>query len=359
MDRFVIGLMMVFMVLGALDRALLNNRLGYGSEFEKGLQTMGPLTIMMAGIMCAAPALGAALMPVLAPLFQLIGTDPGTAGGMLFGIDMGGFPLVQKMTDDPDVLLLSGVLLSSTLGVAITFTIPVGLGMCTSENRVFAVKGIVAGIIASPVSALIGGLAGGAALNTIFHTTLPAVLLAVTLAALLTLFQKQTLRFFLMFSKVLSALGTLWLASAILEELTGLTVLPGMAPLEEQLVLIGEISITLAGAYPLVKFVQKIFSPALVRFAKFFEINIPAACGMLTGIANPLLMFDLVEQMTPRGIVLSFALITPGAALLGDHLGYISAVYPSGMTAMLAGKSAAAVLAFGIAYWLESMQNKN
>lgn len=54
MQQVIIGAMMVFMVLGALDKALLGGRFGYGAEFEKGIHPMGELTLMMAGIMCIA-----------------------------------------------------------------------------------------------------------------------------------------------------------------------------------------------------------------------------------------------------------------------------------------------------------------
>lgn len=342
MSKIVISLMMGFMVLGAVDKALLGGRLGYGEEFEKGICAIGPLTIMMAGIMCIAPALGNLLAPALSPVFRLIGADPGMAGGMFFAIDMGGFPLVQRMTEDRDIWLLSGILLGSTMGAAVTFVIPVGLEMCPKEKQSAAAKGIVAGVIAAPVSALVGGLLAGIPGGKLFANILPAVLMALLLAAALTFLQKPVIGFFMGFSRVLSALGVLWLAAAILEELLGLVVIPGMAPLGEQLVLIGEIGITLAGAYPLVKFVRKLLAPALSGIAGLLRADENSACGMLVSIANPLPAFDLAGKMGSRGIVLVFAFLTPACAVLGDHLGYVSAVYPEAITPMLCGKLAGA-----------------
>ena len=45
MSAVVIGIMAFFMTVGAVDKALFDNRFGYGREFERGLNTMGPLAI--------------------------------------------------------------------------------------------------------------------------------------------------------------------------------------------------------------------------------------------------------------------------------------------------------------------------
>ena len=83
----VVACMAIFMVIGAADKALFNNRFGYGEEFERGLAAMGPLAMCLVGIMCAAPAVGRAVAPALSPLFTAIGSDPSVAAGMIFGID--------------------------------------------------------------------------------------------------------------------------------------------------------------------------------------------------------------------------------------------------------------------------------
>ena len=62
MEKIVTITMMVFMLLGALDRAVFRNRFGLGNEFEKGLNSVGPLILDMAGIMCSAPAVDRLLL---------------------------------------------------------------------------------------------------------------------------------------------------------------------------------------------------------------------------------------------------------------------------------------------------------
>ena len=107
--------MMVFMVLGALDRAVFRNRFGLGNEFVKGLNSVGPLILGMAGIMCSAPVVGRLLLKLVTPLFSTIGADPSIIAGTCFGLDMGGYYMTASMTDDPAAIMLGGVILSLSL----------------------------------------------------------------------------------------------------------------------------------------------------------------------------------------------------------------------------------------------------
>lgn len=76
MDQIIVGIMAFFMVIGAVDKALFDGKFGYGKEFENGLNTMGPLALVMVGIMCVSPALGTALGPALSSFFSLLDPTP-------------------------------------------------------------------------------------------------------------------------------------------------------------------------------------------------------------------------------------------------------------------------------------------
>ena len=147
MEKIVTAIMMFFMVLGALDRAVFRNRFGLGNEFVKGLNSIGPLILGMAGIMCSAPVLGKLLLKLVTPLFGAIGADPAIIAGTCFGLDMGGYYMTASMTNDPSVIMLGGVILSTVLGATIVFTIPVALTLCRPEDASAVSKGIVFGII--------------------------------------------------------------------------------------------------------------------------------------------------------------------------------------------------------------------
>lgn len=147
----VVACMAVFMVIGAADKALFNNRFGYGEEFERGLAAMGPLAMCLVGIMCAAPAVGRAVAPALSPLFTAIGSDPSVAAGMIFGIDSGGLTLSIALASTREAAMLSGLGLAASMGCIITYALPVSLSMCAPESRPAVAKGLAAGIAAAPV----------------------------------------------------------------------------------------------------------------------------------------------------------------------------------------------------------------
>src|SRR3712207_7768130 len=52
---------------------------------------------------------------------------------------------------------------------------------------------------------------------------------------------------------------TLFRSAIVLETLTGIKVIPGMKPLSEGIKTVGDIAIILAGAYPLVHVITKVF----------------------------------------------------------------------------------------------------
>ena len=215
--------------------AFFNNRFGYGAEFEKGLGAMGSLTTVMVGIMCAAPALGPVVAPVLTPLFRSIGSDPAMAAGMLLGVDSGGFPLARELTSDQAAVMLSGVGLGGTLGAVLTFALPLSLSLANEASRPYLAKGLVAAVAASPLSLLPVGWMTGMSFPSTLLLGMPDFVLAITLAVLLTLFRDPTVRAFLIFSRLLMGLFVILLATAALQHYFSIVLIPGMDPIEPQL----------------------------------------------------------------------------------------------------------------------------
>ena len=356
MNSIVIGVMAFFMTIGALDRALLGSRLGYGKEFEKGLETMGPLALVMVGTMCAAPALGSALGPLLGPLFKSIGSDPAMAVGILFGPDNGGFPLAQSLAANPEAIALSGIGLAGTLGSIITFALPLSLSMCSPQSRPYVARGVVAGIIASPLSLIGVGLVLSYPLPDVLQLGAPVFAASALLAALLAFFRDLTIRLCLGFSKGLIAVFILLLMYAALDHYFHLGFVRGMAPIEPQLAIVGEIGIMLSGAFPMVLFIKKHCTPALHAIARLLGIDDTAILGMFVSCANPLPMYAMLNSMSNSGKVVCSAFSGPVLCLVGDHLGFFSAVDPAGITPLLAGKLLAAFAALAIALLMERLR---
>ena len=171
----------IFAVLGGIDR-MIGCRFGIGKAFERGINTMGPLALSMIGMIVLAPVLAQWLRPVITPVYQWIGADPAIFAGSLLACDMGGAPLAEALTDDPAASALGGIIVSSMLGVTVTFTVPVAMGVLQKEDRPFAAKGILCGILTVPVGVLLGGLAAGFPILMLLRNLLPILPLSLLIA---------------------------------------------------------------------------------------------------------------------------------------------------------------------------------
>lgn len=345
----------LFAVIGILDRLIFKDRFGYGPKFEEGLNAMGPLALSMAGIMCIAPVLGNILAPLISPVFSFFGADPAMISGIILAIDTGGYPLAKVMTADTSIQILSGIYVGSMMGATIVFSIPVSLSIVKKENHSNLSRGFLAGFISVPVGALISSLAGGISAKTAIVNLIPLIILALLLAIGMALIPEKMLKGFSIFSKLVTILIYVCLGSAIVESLTGVVIIPGMAPLKDQLTVVGEIGITLAGAYPLVHFITTVFNKPLSAAGKLLKINAAATGGMIACLANNIPMFSAVGDMDERGQIIATAFSVCASFALGDHLGYATAQCPQATVSMIAGKIIGGLFAVLIA----SLLNKN
>ncbi len=349
--EILITVMAVFAVLGALDR-ILGNRFGIGKEFEEGILAMGSLAMAMIGVITLAPVLAAVLKPVVVPVFSFLGADPAMFAGSILACDMGGGALAAQMTDNRDAALLGGVITGSMLGATIVFTIPVAMGILDEKDQPAMAKGILCGIVTIPVGILVGGLVAGFPILMILRNLIPIVLIGALIAFGLWKAENAMIRGFAAFGKGVVTVITVGLAAAIVEELTGFAIIPGMAPISEGFETVGAIAIVLAGAFPLVSVLTKLLRKPLLRLGKIFGINDLAAAGLVASLANSIATFGMVADMDSRGKVVNIAFAVSAAFVFGDHLGFTAGFAPEMLPAMILGKLAGGISAVAVALWL-------
>lgn len=341
-------LMTVFMVLGALDR-IFGSRLGLGKEFENGILAFGSLALSMLGIICLAPVLANVLRPVVVPVFRIFGADPGMFPGSILACDMGGAPLAMELAENREAGLFGGVIIGSMLGATIVFTIPVALGIIRQEDRKFLAQGVLAGIITIPVGAFVGGLTAGFSLIMVIRNLAPIVIFALLIALGLWKAENAMIKGFTVFGWLVTAAITVGLAAAIVEALTGLTVIPDMAPLSEGYEIVGSIAIVLAGAFPLIYVITKVFQRPLLKLGGLMGMNDVAAAGMVASLANSIPMFGMMQDMDDRGKVLNVAFAVSAAFVFGDHLGFTAGYAPELLVPMIVAKLVSGVTAVAVA----------
>ncbi len=349
--EILIYIMAAFAALGALDR-IFGNRIGLGKEFEEGILAMGSLALAMVGIIALAPVLANLLRPVVVPVYTFLGADPAMFAGTILACDMGGAALAQELTADPEAAALGGILCGSMLGATIVFTVPVAMGILSKEDRPFLAKGILCGVVTIPVGLLAGGLVAGIPFMKVLRNLLPTVLIAAIIALGLWKAEKAMIKGFGWFGKGVVALITAGLAAAIVQSLTGLTLIPGLAPIEDGFLTVGAIAIVLAGAFPLVWVVTRLLRKPLLRVGKWLRINDTAAAGLIATLANSIATFGMVKDMDNRGKVVNVAFAVSAAFVFGDHLGFTAGFAPEMLTAMIAGKLVGGISAVAVALWL-------
>ena len=355
-DAAIIGLMVLFMALGAIDR-ILGNRFGLGEKFEEGIMAMGSLALAMIGIICLAPVLANLLRPVVVPFYQFLGADPAMFAGTILANDMGGAPLAQELALTQEAGQFGGLIVGAMLGPTIVFTIPVGLGIIKAEDRPALATGVLAGVITIPIGSFVGGLVAGFPVMMVLRNLLPIVLFAVLIALGLAFVPNGMVKGFQVFGRIIVIIITIGLAAAIIEALTPLTVIPGLNSIEEGIGIVGDIAIVLAGAFPLVYVITKVFKKPLMKLGSLLGMNDVAAAGMVATLANNIPMFQMMGDMDRRGKIINVAFAVSAAFVFGDHLGFTAGFDSTMIFPMIVGKLVGGVTAVAVAMFLTRKEN--
>lgn len=360
-EMVITWILTAFFVIALVDRAFLKGRLGLGKEFDHGLAGTAPLILSMTGMMCIAPALGQWILSVLGDGPLPGGMDIGMLSGVLFAIDMGGYPVSVSVTSDPDIIYLGGVLLGSMLGTTIVYTIPLFYGMCEEREINLLSGGLVLGLAAIPVGVCIGGLFGGVPVDKMVRNMIPVLIFSLVLVLALCLVQQIAMRVLRVVGQIIEVLCVILIIIAVVQERLQITLIPGLAPLEEQLGIIAGIGVTLAGAYPMMACLCRLLGPFIKTLAGFIGVSPQCMEGMIGALANPMLYFQSISGMGRKEITISMAFVVSVQCVLGDHLGYIqtaAAEYTGGMIVAQLSAGVAAVV-FAEVYCAVSARRKS
>lgn len=347
-NEIIIYVMVIFMALGAIDKCI-GNKFGLGEQFEEGIMAMGSLAVAMVGVICLAPVLANVLRPVVVPVFDMLGADPAMFAGSLLANDMGGAPLAMELAKDPQAGLFGGLIIGATMGATIVFIIPVALGIIEKEDQRFLATGILAGIITIPVGAFVGGIVAGFPVMMVIKNLVPIILFAAIIALGLIKFESAMIKGFTYFGKGVVIVITLGLAAAIVEALTGIVIIKGMNPINDGIEIVGDIAIVLAGAFPLVFVITKVFNKPLMALGKVLGINDIAAAGLVASLANCIPMLGMMKDMDDRGKIINVAFAVSAAFVFGDHLGFTAGFNQEMITPMIIAKLVGGITAVALA----------
>lgn len=350
-DRIIIYLMVVFAVLGALDR-IIGNKFGLGQQFEEGIMAIGSLALSMVGIIALAPVIANLLKPVIVPVYNFLGADPAMFAGTILANDMGGASLATELASTTQAGQFGGLIVGSMMGVTIVFTIPVALGIIKPSDRKYLATGVLAGVITIPIGSFVAGIVAGFPVIMVVRNLIPIVIIAILIALGLWKFENAMIKGFTWFGKFIVAVITIGLIAGIVEALTGIVIIPGMNPISEGFEIVADIAIVLAGAFPLVLVITKVFKKPLIKLGKLVGMNDVAAAGIVASLANSIPMFQMVKDMDAKGKIINFAFAVSAAFVFGDHLGFTAGFDSSMIVPMIIGKLVSGISAFILAIFI-------
>lgn len=334
-------------LLGGVDK-ILGDRYGLGKKFDEGFLLMGPMAFSMVGIICLAPVLSAWLGALIVPAFSAVGLDPAMFGCVL-AIDMGGYQLATDLARDPEIGKFSGIIASAMFGCTLVFTIPVGMSVLPQEDRPLFLKGLLAGIVSLPGGLVAGGLLQGLPLGTVIYQCMPIFLLAALLLLGLIRFPGKTIGIFSRFAGAIRIAATIGLVLAAVEQLTGIPLVGGLAPVEEGVQVVASIAVVMLGSLPLAELLRRALARPLRWIGRRTGLNDASTTGIIMGSITVMPAMVMIPDMDDRGKVLCGAFLVCGASALAAHLGFAAGTEPELILPLLGGKAAGALLGLAIA----------
>jgi len=348
LNEIVIYLMTFFMLLGAVD-TILGNKFGIGEKFKEGIMTMGSLVLAMVGLLSLTPVLAAKLSPLITPVYTFLGADPSLFAATFISCDMGGYSFARQIAASPQAVGFCGLIISSMMGCTLSFTLPAGLGIIAKKDEKYFAMGVLSGVTTIPLGCAIGGIAAGYSFHLIIFNLLPIMVFSSFLIVGLIRFPHKLLKAFSHFSKFILSLSIIGLAAAIVENLVHITLIPGLAPLDESIKLVGTIAVILSGSYPMVFVLQKLLRKPLAYLGGLLGIEDFAAAGFLASLASNLPMFNMLKQMDNRGKILNCAFGVSGAFIFGGQFAFIMSVDSTLLMPVILAKLTAGISAVVVA----------
>ena len=364
----VMSILTVFMLVGLIDK-LRGNKRGYGERFDAGFHAMGDLALAVVGIIAVSPVLLRLLSPLVEPLFKLIGASPAMFPGSLLALDMGGYAMSMQMAGENAAIgNYSGIIVASMMGITMCFTIPYALTVMKKEDHSLFATGVLLGIVTLPIGCLLGGLTMAVTSTPVpfvelIINTLPVILLAVVVGVGLIWKQSRMLKIFGGFGKCVTFIASVSPGIAIFQYLTGIR-LPlfylmvehdevlGGVPLEVGLLLVGLIAIVLAGAFPMILFLNRRLGKLMDKFGKKTGINGEASTGLLTQLASSIPVWSVIDSMDGRGKLLNVVFAVSGSFVLGDVLAFTGGANPEMVFPVIVAKLSGGILAMLLAVFL-------
>ena len=156
----------------------------------------------------------------------------------------------------------------------------------------------------------------------------------------------------LIFGRLVGAAGCVGLVCAGFESVTGVVLIPGMAPIEGAMETVAEIAVVLGGTFPVLAILMKVLNRPLTLVGKKLGLDFVSTSAMIFSLANSVSLFVMTKDMKQRGIIIATAWMVTTSAVLGDHLGFTASVDPSMILPLVVTKVTGGLVAVPLAMYM-------
>lgn len=320
-----VAILLAAALLGILDKAA-GGKLGLAEHFDRGIRQMGGLCVSMSGFYCAATCLCAFVMGTGKVDAAAGWVDPSLWICMVLAVDMGGWNAAGQMAATPQLAAYTGLLVASTVGCLVSFSLPVAVGFLHREEIPGFMQGVLWGVLALPFGLAAGGLALGLAPGVLVANLAPVALLCVVLAVMLCLAPGPTGRVFAVFGTLMQSLGVLLFGAMVVG-----VFFPGVLPIgtdlaAEAVMTVLRITVIVCGANICSALALEHGGKALGWCARCLGVAPTAVVGLAASAISSVSMLPAYRSMDQRGKAVNAAFCAAGAYVIGGQLAFVSSV---------------------------------
>ena len=337
-----------FAFLGAIDK-IFNNKFGLGKEFEKGFMILGPTTLTMIGALVLSPVIAKFLTPLFSFAYNIFKIDPSVIPAFFLANDMGASSLCNEVAKNEALGGFNGLIVSTMMGVNVSYTIPVSLSMVKKEHHKELFSGYLCGLVTIPIGCFVSGLILKINVGILLFNLLPLILFAIFIVLGLKFKKDLCIKCFEILGKIITVIITIGLALAVVQFLTGKIILSDLDTYENAGMVCLNAAAVLCGAFPLMHILSVVLKKPLQFIGIKSGLGEDTFLGFLSTSVSCLPTFAIMDKMSKKGIVLNSAFIISASFTFGAHIAYTMAVDESYIFAMIIGKLISGISAIVIA----------
>lgn len=348
-----IMVMVAFSMLGLVDKAI-GNKMNLANSFDQGLAIMGTLTLSMAGFYCVAVTFiqnNIGLMETMSSLFHI---EPSMISGILLAPDMGGYHISNILTQDANVLILTGVLASSSIGTILSFSLPLSVSILRKEDIASFSTGLIYGLISIALCLIIFSMFLGIS----FWVIVPVVIVCVILLAGLVFVSKQTIRFVGYIGSAMKVLTYILFGIVVLQLYFNLHYFDEQL-IQDCMVMMLKCAIIMSGSLVLSELILRVCRRQRDKLTARLGINSYSLIGIVLSCTTAIAMLPLYSKMDNKGKIINSAFSVTGAYFLGSQFAFIYESSTSyGVFMYVLFKVLTGIFAIFIALLIEKYQTK-